>query len=297
MLHDELLHKWINNTISESELEAFKQRPEYDSLVELYKQTDGIKPPTFNADKVLENILSDSSKEKESSDSKVFRLPVWIKLAVAASFILAVALFFFPKNDDFIRYHTSHGESIVVELPDGSSVEMNERSTLSYYTENWQSIRQLSFSGDALFNVQKGERFIVETELGEVEVLGTSFHVKTLSKTLNVLCQSGKVAVRSSDQVVEEILIAGESIRLKDDKMIQLERANLVRFKDVPFYEVLESFQRDFKVRITPKDIRLSTKLSCNYVKDDLESAIKSITLPMDLKYEFQDDKSIILTK
>jgi hypothetical protein len=71
----------------------------------------------------------------------------------------------------------------------------------------------------------------------------------------------------------------------------------LVKFKDVPFYLVLETMQRHFKVRIVPGAINLNTKLSCNYVKDDLESALKSISLPMDLKYEILEDKSILLTK
>ena len=42
MINDEQLHKWVNGELSEEELIAFKLRPEYDSLVELYKNTSSI---------------------------------------------------------------------------------------------------------------------------------------------------------------------------------------------------------------------------------------------------------------
>ena len=57
MVNDEILHKWINEELTEEELQSFKLRPEYDSLVSLYKNTEGLAAPTFNGGVMLSEIL------------------------------------------------------------------------------------------------------------------------------------------------------------------------------------------------------------------------------------------------
>ena len=48
MINDEQLHKWVNGNLTNEELEVFKLRPEYDSLVELYENTEGLSVPNFD---------------------------------------------------------------------------------------------------------------------------------------------------------------------------------------------------------------------------------------------------------
>ena len=48
MKDDEILHKWVNGELSDEELKVFKLRPEYDSLVDLYKNTDNFLAPEFS---------------------------------------------------------------------------------------------------------------------------------------------------------------------------------------------------------------------------------------------------------
>ena len=52
MTNDKLFHKWVNNTISEDELKIFKLRPEYDGLVDLYRQTENLSGPDIDTEKM-----------------------------------------------------------------------------------------------------------------------------------------------------------------------------------------------------------------------------------------------------
>ena len=295
MLHDELLHKWINNTISEDELKIFKERPEYDSLVELYKQTEGLTTGGFNEDKVLKNILT-SEKRSAPPKRSAAVLPLWVKLAVAASFFLAAVLFFLPSND-LVSYSTGVGETLVVDLPDNSSVKLSSGSQLSFSKGAWETSRSINFEGDAFFEVTKGKQFVVKTDLGEVEVLGTSFNVNTLNQVFTVLCKSGKVAVSNSDATIEEVIVAGEGLTITDNQISLSSKNDMVRFKNLPFYEVLDLFQKHYKKRVEPKGIDLQTKVNGFFVKDNLEEAIQSIALPMQLKFQIEADSTITLNK
>lgn len=86
---------------------------------------------------------------------------------------------------------TSKGEQFKVILPDGTNVWLNAASSIRYPTTfaNVKS-RKVSLKGEAYFEVTKDKShpFVVESNLQEVEVLGTHFNIssypeETLVKT------------------------------------------------------------------------------------------------------------------
>ena len=77
------------------------------------------------------------------------------------------------------------------ELPDGSKVKLMGNSFLSYNRVTWFWERKLQLLGKALFKVTPGKTFTVQTEAGDVSVLGTKFLVVQQGKKMLVNCEEG----------------------------------------------------------------------------------------------------------
>lgn len=90
-----------------------------------------------------------------------------------------------------------------VLLPDGSKVTLNPGSSLSYDPPFNQSLREVTLTGEAFFEVKHDETrpFVVHTGELVTEVLGTSFRIKQNSrgKSVEVSVREGRVSVYAED--------------------------------------------------------------------------------------------------
>lgn len=307
MINDELLHKWVNGTLTASELAAFKKRPEYGALVELYQNTEHITAPTFDEEVMLKGILKTDKKATTSSPTQGRRvlLSTWLKYGVAASVLLLVGLFFWSQNSggssDWVRYEVAQGETLEGTLPDASTFVLNAGSSLSYKKSTWTQERVLELHGEAFFKVKKGEVFKVVTPTGGVQVLGTQFNVWSRNKQLEVKCQSGRVAILDTDGKVLTPLRANYAIRLKGQQILaqyQLPNAEyaqswvngIYRFRKVPLSEVLAEIERQFGITIDAADVNINETLSCSFQKGDLDLALQTCLKPLGITYEKQGD-------
>lgn len=182
------------------------------------KQSTRLIPPVQpDADKqrFLTRLKQGTSQEKiaGSSASQSYQSEQsypWLKVAAVVATVL-VTLFiyllsFHDKGSELIVHRTLPGQKSNIILPDGSTVQLNAESKLTY-TEQFgaeNSTREVAFEGEAFFNVKKDpERpFIVNTQDLKATVLGTSFNVKAYpdEQAVQVIVASGKVAVQGKMQ-------------------------------------------------------------------------------------------------
>ena len=94
----------------------------------------------------------------------------------AIAIILPSIAFFYTKNEVAER-----GTHLAVVLPDGSKVDLNAESKISYKPLWWFISRDVELKGEAYFEVEKGSTFDVRSGQYTVSVLGTSFNVFSLS--------------------------------------------------------------------------------------------------------------------
>lgn len=84
----------------------------------------------------------------------------------------------------------------VKELPDGSIVYLNHNSFLEFDQEF--DPRMIEIKGEFYFSVVKGKApFIINTELGEVKVIGTEFSVKTSKEEIEIEVEEGSVELNT----------------------------------------------------------------------------------------------------
>lgn len=110
-------------------------------------------------------------------------------------------------------YVTARGERRAVTLADGSTVMLNADTAID---ESFSSAerRVRLMRGTAFFSVTKtGTPFVVETEGGEVRVLGTKFDIRTDSAGSIVTLAEGSVAVEAPSG--RAALKPGEQIKLE----------------------------------------------------------------------------------
>ncbi len=304
MKNDELLHKWVNREISKEELEVFKARPEFASLTALYKGTEDFSAPVFDDAKMLSDILGEKKAAilPKSEGKRVF-LTSWVKYAAAASVLLFAMWFMWPANT-MVTVTADAGEQIMGMLPDQSMYTLNAGSELTYDTEDWKTERSLYLMGEAFFEVEKGEKFQVNTANGQVKVLGTSFNVRSRDAKLEVVCRTGKVGVTSIAGKDFGVLMPQDAISISRDKLVEKWQVSktdtkdwtqgIVRFRNAKLADVLSELERQFSIKINSQNIDIQQVVSCNFQNKDLDTALKTTLSPLGIKYSISD-KVVVL--
>lgn len=303
MTNDELLHKWINGTLSAEEEAIFRQRPEYEALTEVYRLTEDLVVPDFDEDVMLSNILK-TEKEPQQTKTKIVTFSTYLKYGIAASILLFGTWFFFLQNNKQLIQIVATKEKVEGTLPDQSTFVLNLGSQLTYDEKTWSSNRSLSLEGEAFFKVKKGEQFKVNTENGSVQVLGTQFNVWSREGVLEVTCQSGKVAVLSLDEKVLKELNPTDVVRVLEDQRIETwtvptsEKANWVngisKLKNTSLARVSAELERQFDIKIITENVGKTGEISCNFQHQDLELALKTALSSFDVQYRLEGKQVII---
>ncbi|WP_431137059.1 FecR family protein [Psychroserpens mesophilus] len=297
MNKEELIQKWLNHSLNAQELEAFKQLEDYDALCKLDTNLKHLKAPDYNTSENLEQVMSTI---KTSSQTSISWLPTALK--IAAVFVICFGVYFYTTTRDTI-INTMASQKQSIELPDNSIVELNAMSTLVFNKSDWTENRDVSLDGEAFFKVAKGSQFDVKTENGVVSVLGTQFNIKQRNNYFEVTCYEGKVAVTYDTNTTK--LLPGDSFFILDGKLIITEKENQStpswlqnqsRFKSLPYREVIAEFQRQHDVIISLENIDDSQLFTGSFTHNDIEIALKSITLPLHLTYS-KTDNIIILKR
>ena len=192
------------------------------------------------------------------------------------------------------HHKTLASEQKTFELPDASMVTLNALSEVSFSKKNWKDKRTVDLEGEAFFKVAKGKVFDVITDDGIVTVVGTQFNVKQREDYFEVQCFEGIVSVNSANQTTK--LLAGDVFRFYDGMVAKSATLNQVpqwtnnisEFKSVPYKEVLNEFERQYNIRILYTGAKLNQLFSGGFIHGDIENALKSISIPLELTYTIE---------
>ena len=302
MEKDRFIEKWLSGKLTEAELKEFKKMEDYQLNTRILEEAKHFKASHFSSVNSYEDF-------KAKTDLKVQKTPV-IKLKtfkmlyrIAALFIISMSVYalFFMNNLTTVK--TLASNKTTFELPDASSVTLNAESKASYNEEKWNENREIKLDGEAFFKVAKGSKFDVITESGTISVLGTQFNVKKRENYFEVKCFEGIVSVQSNNQ--SQKLTKGNTFRIVNG-IVRVDTTNLKQpewinnkssFKSVPLNEVLYEFERQYGISINTKKIETDRLFTGGFIHNDLEQALKSITVPLDLSYKKDQQNKIILLK
>lgn len=299
MRKDYLLAKWLNKNITNEELTELKSSSEYATYIKIAEATSKLKIPSFNIDA---NFKAISSQIKLKD--KVIRLkPMATFLKIAAVIAILFTVYLFINSLD-TTIETKIAEKQYFLLPDDSKVVLNANSTINYNKKDWKKSRELTLNGEAYFNVSKGKKFLVITQLGIVNVLGTQFNVLARDDNFYIKCYEGLVSVSFNDTIIK--LSAGKKLKIENGVLIKHYKnntsspgwiANESSFENTTLAIVLKEFERQYPIKITTKNINLNKRFSGSFTHNNLNLALKSVCDPLNLSFTINGEDVTIYAK
>ncbi len=295
---EHLIKKWLNNELTPEELEAFKQLDEYPAYAKLSEKAKHFKAANYDEKAAFEQLEFAIHSTNKSSRLSSFKYVA----AVAAIAIIAFTLFKSLTNTPSSQsFETATAKTEIVELPDDSKVSLNANSVLSFKTIDWKTQRQLQLNGEALFEVDKGQTFIVNTSYGTVEVLGTVFNVKSRDYGFEVTCYEGsvKVSIKEKSYILkpkDNLALTQDNIALtQNNSALPDWKSDKTLINSQPLNIVLKEFKNYYDVKFETSNIDINKVYTGSFSHKDLKIALNSITLPLGLTYTI-DGNTIILS-
>jgi len=294
-MQENYLAKWLNGDLSEAELAEFKNSDAYASYARIIEASDGLKAPVFDSDSAYAALKN----RRELEDTKVVKLHPFrkfLRVAAAAAVLMIGAYFYLNTLNANIA--TAFAENKSISLPDASEVILNADSELSYSKSKWDENRNVTLKGEAFFKVAKGKRFTVATDAGNISVLGTQFNVENRDGFFEVTCFEGLVSVGFNDMKVK--LAAGKSFVAINGAIVEVGAPGESEpswindessFKSVPLKFVLDEFERQHDIAVTTQNINLEQLFTGTFSNSDSKLALKSISVPSQIKFKFEGDK------
>ena len=240
--------------------------------------------------------LAISQNELQGEKETTPTIKLWFKYSIAASFLVLFSI------GISMRLYTTEIYTLTNEtsnhiLPDGSKIELNAATTISYHPYWWKFNRSVNLEGEAFFKVQKGEEFNVISSNGTTQVLGTSFNIYSRNEEYQVYCKSGKVRV-IDNELNEVILQPGlfaetetNKIQLKNNinpELILAWKSDMFIYKNTPLKKVFKDFETYYGIKIETNLNAISNLSYSGFFKrkTTINQALEIVCYSFDLKLD-----------
>jgi len=266
----------------------------------------------------LSTIRSSEGTEKRRSLS-IIRMtsPALMKYAAAVILSIATATFLYYQYWSATTVvATGYHEIKMVHLPDGSDVELNAHSSLSFPTHFRNGvIRKVQLQGQAFFHIRHlnqnendikpAERFVVRTDDLDIQVLGTSFDVKKRALATEVVLTSGKVRIEMHSKDRPYVLLTpGERFVYAANNPILLHKVDSqvytswtqrkIILQETTLNDIIRDVEDFYGTRIILDDRSLGErKMEGTLYLDDLHDLLFVLSSTMNIRIEQTGDSLV----
>ncbi len=301
---EKLLARWLSGELSPEEKQQLEAEGGLDDLRFALDDIERWKLPDMDVSRGLEDVMDRAFREPPQKKARqVFFQPL---MRIAASLLIVAAAYFVINNlltSGATTISAGAGETLSHVLPDGSQVELDANSSITYKEGSWDEERSLSMEGRALFTVEKGSSFKVDTESGSVTVLGTIFDVERFgTDLLKVNCYEGRVRVDLSTSNSKELLSAGQGLVSEMNEVTRLtvgtERPDWVRqisqYDNEPLSSVIKDLEQHHGVSIELPARYAGQPFNGELYYGDLDKALDNLSGMFELKYTRTSEGEVI---
>lgn len=333
---EKLFEGYLQNTLSEEQQQHFMQAvntDNYDNFIkdEIYTSLKEAEPSDFidqqQAEIILNNILShktDKTKvialETKKSSKKTMQL-FFAAASIAVLAFLGSTLFFKSDRErptSGAEQTTATESSLVafsgrqlIHLPDGSTVLLNDNSTLNYNHNSFNDkSREVTLTGEAFFDIKRNEKkaFIVHTGKVQTRVLGTAFNInaRDASNDIEVTVSRGKVQVGDTQKIYgvitpnQQIKVNKNTLNLQqnnvDTAIVTQWKSNYLILDDINMEEASVLISKKYKVQIVLNENIKNCRITASFLNDeDLDHILKVVSSVMEINYRYNDAGTIML--
>jgi ferric-dicitrate binding protein FerR (iron transport regulator) len=297
--HSHIIHNYLNGKISLSELKGQLPAEDFQYWKDTLHLLENFPVSNFDSENEFKQLIIKRNINAKIKKDNKFNLSNFIKVAAVFIFLVCSTVlinYYYLNQNAYITTITYNQDSLenTVILPDNSKAYLNKESSISYNRQDWDDKRSLNLKGEAYFDVEEGEKFIVKTDLGWVQVLGTTFDVSNHNRNFSVTCYTGKVSVSYNNKKI--ILNPGQSFSNTSNKVEIVNRKMpnwLIKqsiFEATPLTEVVKDIEKH-------KNIKIDIILDKNYTftggyqhKQSPEVILKLISETLGLSYRQIND-------
>ncbi|TXD49971.1 FecR family protein [Polaribacter sp. IC073] len=291
--------KWLNRDTSDEELARLKERDDFKTLEKITHYSAQLETPKVNVVQALAALKLKTKNTAKKGKVVSFNFKILYKYAAAIAILLTTSYFLLYSNNS--SFKTEFAQTKNFNLPDNSEVILNANSEITYAEKDWEENRSLTLDGEAYFKVQKGKKFTVNTEIGAVTVLGTQFNVKERNNYFEVKTYEGLVSVAYKDtlvslpkgtifKVVNGVIDTNNTFDVHEKSWLQKE----TNFKSTSLRFVLEEIEHQFNYTIETIEVDLDVLYSGGFTHTDINIALQSVTIPLQLSYKIDGKKITI---
>jgi ferric-dicitrate binding protein FerR (iron transport regulator) len=286
-----------------------------DNMAKIYQASD-----TLHA---IKN--ADSNSALKSINSRIRRMhihTIFIKMQRVAAMLfiplLMVSLLQLyyslrPQPLQITSLSTNPGMTASATLPDGTKVNLNSDSRLSYPTTFVGDERKVNLQGEAYFNVAKDSRhpFIVSTpQQADIKVYGTHFDVEAYPSDdrMTATLEEGIIAMKYTDRNncrMEQLIEPGEAIVYSmTDKNIQVSKTEVdvatswkdgrLIFRSTPMRGVLRSLSKRFGVQFDVRNPKIYVNsITGTLERQRLDRIMEYLTLTSGLHFKYAPNANL----
>lgn len=291
--------EWLNRETSDKDFIRLKETEDFKTLEKIAHYSSQIETPKVNIEKALASLKLKTQNTPKKGKIIQFNFKKLYKYAAAVVLLFTTSYFLLFNNNS--SFKTEFAQTKSFNLPDNSEVVLNANSEISYAKKEWKKNRSLTLKGEAYFKVQKGEKFTVNTAIGEVTVLGTQFNVKQRKNYFEVKTYEGLVRVTYKDtvvklpigttfKVVNGLIDTTNTFDIYEKSWLQKES----NFKSTSLHFILAEIENQFDYKIETKNIDLDVLYTGGFTHTDINIALQSITIPLQLSYKIVGKKITI---
>lgn len=316
---------YFDGKLSKQEAEEFLQwflseKSEEEVHAELDKlwYAKGKSTYDWKGDALYQQILERKDNGRTLNVSRTPGTPVkslnkWWKVAAAVALlaITSVLLYtgeaFQPTQTVYTEVVKSNpaGQKSKVYLPDGTIVNLNSESSITY-TDEFAEGRKVYLEGEAFFDVTEdpSRPFTVYSGKLSTTALGTSFNIKSYNtKQTEVVLVTGKVKVEKADSKEMVYLVPGErasielnqTVILKDQadlKSITYWKEGVLYFDKTEVRDVVETLERWYGVEIETTGSLPEVKCSGTFQKNEyLTNVLEILSHSVGFEYTLKGKK------
>ncbi len=293
--NEDFLAKWAEGKLSDQELNDLISPEESALYQNILGSTDKIAFPSYDIESELAKL---NARKNEQPKAKTIQFPL-IRFAAAAVIMIGIAVVYYLTLPNYTVFSTERGETLLVELPDGSTVSLSGNTELKYVADSYSENRLIELDGEAFFDVVKGANFEVETSEGNVKVLGTTFNVDQRRRILNVICYTGKVNVFNDNSSSD--LLPGDAIRIENGRKTKTWKViggeapswmnGVTEIHEANLEVALEALQNVFDIKVDSEVDLEKIPFDGAFPHNDIDIALRSVLGTGDIDYTYQKDQ------
>ncbi len=295
-----ILFKYVTGNLTEEERLAFESelassevlKQELADYQMVWQLTDKLSYDNSHTDVAL------------SSFQQIVKAPIrilgfdWLKMAasilILAAFSVGIYYFSGSQTTEYASTDTVTNQI----LDDNSTIALNVNSSVSLDKNYGENTRELWLQGEAVFSVVKSNLpFIVNTDAGQVEVLGTKFKVFTDDNLTAIELYSGSVKVSYNN--TSKILKPGEQFVITPSETILTETSSnglssQIECQNMPLAYILGQLKLHYNVDYNLRAKYLEERYTVSLPLDNLKVCLETLSKISDRNFAIRNNVIVL---